>query len=84
MSLPLREASDESLVRLKEFLGLDDHNYRLLFAFLINALKPQGPYFILLVEGEQGSGKSFSARSLSGSSIPMKRSAFVFRTSHRI
>ena len=45
-------ASDHSL-------GLDDQNYRLLLAFLINALKPQGPYFILLVEGEQGSGKSF-------------------------
>ena len=59
MSLPLPEASDESLVRLKEFLGLDDHNYHLLLAFLTNALKPQGPYFILLVEGEQESGKSF-------------------------
>ncbi|OYR17417.1 hypothetical protein CEV33_3874 [Brucella grignonensis] len=44
---------------LQMFLGLDDQNYRLLAAFLINALKPTGPYFILLVEGEQGSGKSF-------------------------
>ncbi|MHA6689443.1 bifunctional DNA primase/polymerase [Devosia sp. A449] len=44
---------------LQTFLGLDDLNYRLLLAFLINGLKPSGPYFILLVEGEQGSGKSF-------------------------
>ncbi|KRB16649.1 hypothetical protein ASD99_09955 [Mesorhizobium sp. Root695] len=44
---------------LQTFLSLDDHNYRLLIAFLINALNPEGPYFILLVEGEQGSGKSF-------------------------
>jgi len=47
-----------SLAKLKEFLGLDEQNFRLLVAFLINALKPNGPYFILLVEGEQGSGKS--------------------------
>ncbi|MGQ4274939.1 bifunctional DNA primase/polymerase [Terrihabitans sp. B22-R8] len=48
-----------SLRVLQTFLGLDDQNYNLLIAFLLNALKPTGPYFILLVEGEQGSGKSF-------------------------
>ncbi|MDX0769587.1 hypothetical protein GOD80_15370 [Sinorhizobium medicae] len=56
-ALPIPE-KDGSLVKLKDFLGLDEHNFRLLIAFLINALKPHGPYFILLVEGEQGSGKS--------------------------
>ncbi|MEZ0018029.1 bifunctional DNA primase/polymerase [Sinorhizobium fredii] len=55
--LPLPERGS-SLTELKDFLSLDDHNFRLLVAFLINALKPRGPYFILLVEGEQGSGKS--------------------------
>lgn len=58
-NLPLPEAGGGGLRRLQSFLGLDDQNYRLLLAFLVNALKPQGPYFILLVEGEQGSGKSF-------------------------
>lgn len=58
-SLPVPEAGDDSLHQLKAFLGLDEQNYRLLLAFLINALRPTGPYFILLVEGEQGSGKSF-------------------------
>lgn len=47
------------LTNLLAFLGLDDTNCRLLLAFLIGALRPNGPYFILLVEGEQGSGKSF-------------------------
>jgi len=56
-ALPLPEKGG-SIARLKDFLGLDEHNFRLLIAFLINALKPHGPYFILLVEGEQGSGKS--------------------------
>lgn len=58
-SLPIPKAGDDSLRRFQTFLGLDDLNYRLLLAFLINALRPEGPYFILLVEGEQGSGKSF-------------------------
>lgn len=58
-NLPLPEAGNDSLRRLQTFLGLDDQNYRLLLAFLVNALRPEGPYFILLVEGEQGSGKSF-------------------------
>jgi len=54
-----RPQADGDLRSLGAFLGLDEQNYRLLLAFLINALRPVGPYFILLVEGEQGSGKSF-------------------------
>ncbi|GLK69786.1 bifunctional DNA primase/polymerase [Hansschlegelia plantiphila] len=44
---------------LQELLGLSMENFLLVIAFIINALKPGGPFFILLVEGEQGSGKSF-------------------------
>jgi len=44
---------------LQEMLGLSWQNFLLVVAFIINALKPGGPFFILLVEGEQGSGKSF-------------------------
>lgn len=54
-----RPVPDGDLRVLQSFLGLDEQNYLLLLAFLINALRPNGPYFILLVEGEQGSGKSF-------------------------
>ncbi|TGV08749.1 bifunctional DNA primase/polymerase [Mesorhizobium sp. M8A.F.Ca.ET.173.01.1.1] len=57
-ALPIPQRGGD-LLALQVFLALDDHNYRLLIAFLINALNPEGPYFILLVEGEQGSGKSF-------------------------
>lgn len=57
-TLPLPQSGGE-LASLRSFLGLDEQNYRLLIAFLVSALKPAGPYFILLVEGEQGSGKSF-------------------------
>ncbi|MBN9673454.1 bifunctional DNA primase/polymerase [Roseibium aggregatum] len=58
LPLPV-SGSIEELYWFRSFLGLDQQNYRLLLAFLINALRPTGPYFILLVEGEQGSGKSF-------------------------
>ena len=44
---------------LQVLLELDDEAFQLFLAFLHNALKPTGPYFGLLVEGEQGSGKSF-------------------------
>ena len=48
-----------NLEQLRDLLGLDQHNFILTLAFILNCLKPEGPYFCLLVEGEQGSGKSF-------------------------
>ena len=44
---------------LRALLDLDEPTWPALLAFLIGALNPHGPYFCLLVEGEQGSGKSF-------------------------
>ncbi len=46
------------LNRLRDLLSLTDENWVLLLAFLLNCMKPTGPYMMLLVEGEQGSGKS--------------------------
>ncbi|MBZ0217182.1 MAG: hypothetical protein K8F25_11550, partial [Fimbriimonadaceae bacterium] len=48
-----------NLEQLRELLGLDEINFVLTLAFILNCLRPDGPYFCLLVEGEQGSGKSF-------------------------
>ncbi|MGU3544421.1 bifunctional DNA primase/polymerase [Methylobacterium sp. A52T] len=44
---------------LRDLLALPDETYNLVLAFLINVLRPGGPYLCLLIEGEQGSGKSF-------------------------
>lgn len=44
---------------LRDLLRLPDETYNLVLAFLINVLRPGGPYLCLLIEGEQGSGKSF-------------------------
>jgi hypothetical protein len=50
------------LRHLKELLNLDESTFLSVAGFLLNALKPTGPYLALLVEGEQGSGKSFFAQ----------------------
>lgn len=49
------------LRELQKLLSLDEKNFRLLVAFLINALRPSGPYQPCLIEGQQGSGKSVVA-----------------------
>lgn len=46
---------------LQRLLSLEEKNFRLLVAFLVNALRPGGPYQPLLIEGQQGSGKSVVA-----------------------
>ena len=52
-------ARGESLNKLQRLLGLADDTWVLVLAFLLACLQPAGPYMILLLEGEQGSGKSF-------------------------
>lgn len=53
-----------ALSELRNLLSLDEASFHLLLAFLINALNPRGPYFVLLVEGAQGSGKTFFCRTI--------------------
>lgn len=55
--LPLPEA-EGSLSDLQEALGLDDQTFILVMAFLISFFSPTGPRFGMMVQGEQGSGKS--------------------------
>lgn len=49
---------------LQRLLALPEKTYTLVLAFLINALRPGGPYLCMLIEGEQGSGKSFLSSAL--------------------
>lgn len=75
LPLPSRDGSIEDL---KKYLNLkDDADFLLILAWLTAALRPRGPYAILVVEGEQGSAKSTSARilrSLCDPYLPMLRS----------
>ncbi len=53
-----------SLDLLRPYVNLSDADFRLLIAWLTAALRPVGPYPILVLYGEQGSAKSTLARIL--------------------
>ena len=48
----------------RSFLNLDDDSWTLVLAWLVAALRPRGPYPLLALFAEQGSGKSTVARLL--------------------
>lgn len=64
--LPLpRPRPGGSLAALRPFVNLtSEDDWRLLVAWLVAALRPTGPYPVLVVHGEQGSAKSSVARVL--------------------
>jgi hypothetical protein len=49
---------------LQAFLNLDERDYILALTWLVQALRPEGPYPILIVSGEQGAAKSTLTRLL--------------------
>lgn len=60
-SLPLpkpKGTNIKSINKLKDLLGLDEESWLLILSYIISALHPTGPYFVLMIEGQQGSGKS--------------------------
>jgi hypothetical protein len=64
--LPLpRPVSGGSLEELRPFLNYaTEDDFRLMIAWLVMALRPAGPYPVLALHGEQGSGKSTTAEAL--------------------
>ncbi len=53
-----------SIDLLRRFLNVDDVSWKMIVAWLLAALRPRGPYPILALIAEQGSGKSTAARLL--------------------
>lgn len=50
---------------LREVLNIrDDQQWTLLVSYLLAALRPQGPYPVLVLDGEQGTGKSWIAETI--------------------
>ncbi len=59
---PVRGGSLDDVRRLIRLE--DDEQYALLWAFIIKALRPRGPYPVLVLHGEQDSGKSTATEAL--------------------
>jgi hypothetical protein len=53
-----------SVDQLRDFFNLDEIAWRMVISWLVATLRPRGPYPILALFGEQGSGKSMTARLL--------------------
>lgn len=63
--LPLAKPSKGgSIEDLRPFVNVADSDWPLLVAWLVASLRPSGPYPILILQGEQGSSKSTTARVL--------------------
>jgi hypothetical protein len=61
--LPLPEPDPQGRVDLlRELVRLDDAQWALLAGWMLGALHPEGPYPVLVLHGEQGTGKSSTAR----------------------
>ena len=63
LALPEPKRGDGE-AKLRRHLALNQTNHRLAVGFLVGALCPRGPYPILAIHGEQGSGKSTLVRML--------------------
>ena len=51
-----------SIERLRPYVNLTEPDFRLLIGWMAAALRPEGPYPILAIHGEQGSAKSTLAK----------------------
>jgi hypothetical protein len=63
LALPV-PSHDGSIDLLRPYVNLSKGDFRLMIAWLTAALRPVGPYPILVLHGEQGSAKSSLARIL--------------------
>ncbi|HAI20291.1 MAG TPA: hypothetical protein DCM14_00045, partial [Clostridiales bacterium UBA8153] len=80
LPLPAPQAGG-TLAELAEFVNLGEERARVLaISWLLAAARPQGPYLLLMLHGEQGTGKTLLARFLKALLDP---SAVEVRTSPR-
>jgi hypothetical protein len=53
---------DGSIELLRPFVNVDGSDFHLLIAWMVAALRPVGPFPVLVIQGEQGSAKSTLAK----------------------
>ena len=61
LSLPVPEKGG-SIELLRKFVNISEHDWPLLLAWLVTAFRPNKPFPVLVLHGEQGSGKSTTAK----------------------
>jgi hypothetical protein len=64
--LPEPASDGDGLAKLRALLNTDEDGFRLLVAWLVAAFIPDLPHPILTFRGEQGTGKSYSAKMVIG------------------
>ena len=63
--IPRPVAADGGVEELRSLVNLgDEQDFRLIVGWLLMTLNPNGPFPVLVLEGEQGSAKSTTARAL--------------------
>ena len=63
MPMPIPDASGDAQ-QIRNFINVDVQTRQLILAWLVAALRPTGPYPVVALHGEQGTGKSTVARLL--------------------
>lgn len=64
-ALPRPTQKDSDLNQLRQFVNVKtDDDFKLIVGWLLGALRPNGPYPLLILTGEQGSAKSTTAKAL--------------------
>ncbi|WP_217712277.1 ATP-binding protein [Streptomyces sp. NA02950] len=64
--LPAPVSDGDGLAKLRDLLNMSDEGFHLLVAWLVAAFIPDLPHPILTFRGEQGTGKSYSAKMVIG------------------
>ena len=82
-SLPIPVTGDDEQDWLVRFFKLSDNQAKLVQGWLLGCFKPQGPYPILILQGEQGSGKSNLASMLRSLVDPTNADKTSFPSSER-
>lgn len=64
LALPMPNANDSDITQIRKFLNVNDANYVLIMTWLANCFRPDHPFPVLILSGEQGSAKSTTSRLL--------------------
>lgn len=80
ISHPIQRGSINSL---RPFINATEDQWKLIVGFLVACLRTKGPFPILCIQGEQGSGKSFTCRLLKSLIDPSKALLKTLPTNER-